>query len=150
MKSKYTLIAALLLILASCKNEKVKSVKDAKADTSAVLGVFVSLGGDRVEANQIFRVISPFLRPDTNDITKNKLMYDTAYFVPGNALVVDSLNKPVLDSLSKPIYRYGNYLAPKGSVWDSNIKVDSAIVGNLGRKFIRRPLGNPDTLRIRK
>lgn len=147
---KITLIAAFLLILASCKNEKVKSVKDAKADTSAVLAVYVSLGGDRVEANQVFRTITPYLRPDTNDITKNKLMYDTAYFVPGNALVVDSLNKPVLDSLGKNIYKFGNYLAPKGSVWDSNVKIDSAIVGSLGRKFIRRPLGNPDTLRIRK
>ena len=149
MKVKLFYVASAIFLISCGNSKKVKSVKDAKADTTAVLGVYVSLGGDRVEANQIYRVISPFLRPDTNDITKNTLMYDTAYFVPANALVVDSLDKPIVDSLGKPVFKFGNYLAPKGSVWDSSVEIDTAIVGNLGRKFIRRPLGKPDTLRIR-
>ena len=139
------IFALIILIMASCNGGAI-NVKDVKSDTVIVLGEIVLPGKDNVSPAEIHRVTQTILIADTNDIKKNKVVFDSSYIIPVYAFVKDSATgKLILDPTGKVSVSIAWYRIPKGEVWDSGIKLDTAKRSQLMKK-VTKPYGQPDSV----
>lgn len=130
-------LAATLILAMSCGDKKSKSPNLTGGDTTRIFGVYADTLRSDIMHDVMYRVVNETILVDSGT-KKLSWSIDTLYFKPTLDTLRDSTSKkPTLDSLGRVQTTVNWIYTPKYLVWDTGIKVDSAL--SRFRKYIFKP-----------